>query len=151
MKYLFLFLLYSTNMLGQTAYLKNVRHLFQKSSLEEKSCNELIVLLELLDEKKDPILLGYKGVATMIKAKYVLNPFKKLSYFKKGKTMLENAISEKEDSIELRLLRLGVQKNAPSYLNYNKEVNKDKAFLKLLLPNVTDHYLREHITTFIEI
>lgn len=108
--------------------INEIRVLYEKSASDERSCKEMIVLLSGIDEG-NPLLLGYKASGTMMMAKYVGSPFSKLSYFKKGKQMLEHAIMLDERNIELRFLRLMVQVNLPSFLGYNTDIQKDKDFI----------------------
>ena len=42
----------------------------------------------------------------MMMAKHVFNPFSKLSYFKKGKQMLENAIETDGQNLELEIFKI---------------------------------------------
>lgn len=105
-----------------------VRILYKKSATDEKACKELIALLSAVDEKR-PLLLGYKASGTMMMAKYKINPISKMSYFKKGKQMLEHAIEVDARNIELRLLRFMAQVNAPNFLGYDGNIQKDKAFI----------------------
>lgn len=65
----------------------------------------------------------------MMMAKHVVNPFAKLSYFKKGKNMLEKAIEADSENVELRFLRYAAQTNAPSFLGYDDHIAGDKKFL----------------------
>ena len=134
MKYLFLLSLFvfvktgNVNaMTKEIPPIDEVRSLYQKSMTSENACKELIDMLE--PYKKDPLYLGYRGCATMVMAKHAFNPFSKLSYFKKGKKMLEEAINTDQYNFELRFLRFTAQTNMPSFLGYNDSIDKDKAFI----------------------
>lgn len=127
--------------------LSQVRSLYSKAPAEEKHCEALLELLKNVDLKTQHTLAGYKGCATMIMAKHVFNPFSKMSYFRKGKTLLENAIAADTANIELRVLRLGVQINTPAFLGYKGKIATDKAFLERKKAGVRDEYLRGMIKT----
>lgn len=122
-------LFYGTYCYAQTDFMHNVRSLYQKAATEEKACEKLVNLLESNDAKQHPLLLGYKGSATMMMANYVVNPFTKLSYFEEGKNMLEKAIKDDSENVELRFLRYAAQTNAPSFLGYDEHIASDKEFL----------------------
>jgi hypothetical protein len=65
----------------------------------------------------------------MKKAGLVLNPAEKLSLFKNGHKKLEAAIKNSTENVELRFLRLIIQENAPSILNYNDDLEKDSIYI----------------------
>src|SRR5690606_36620238 len=113
----------------QNPPLNNVRILFQKAAVDERSCFELIALLEPIDSS-DHLLYGYKGANLMISAKYVFNPFRQLSRCNNGKRMLDIALSGGGSDVELRFLRFAIQKNSPSFLGYNQYLEKDRQFLR---------------------
>jgi hypothetical protein len=127
-----------------------VRALYQKSPVEENSCKELIRVLASCNERNNPLLLGYKASGTMMMAKHVFNPFTKLSYFKKGKSMLEKAIEVDEENVELRFLRFSAQTNIPSFLGYKEDIQKDKKFLLQSLPKITDPILKTLIVSYLK-
>lgn len=58
-------------------------------------------------------------------AEYAFNPFTKFSTFKEGKNMIEKAIAQDPKNAEIRVLRLGVQLNAPSFLLYHSNIDAD--------------------------
>ena len=109
--------------------LHDVRLLYEKSATDDSSCEKLMHLLENYDEANNPTLAGYRASATMMMANYVFNPFTKLSYFNKGKKLLEKCIEADPDNIELRYLRYTIQCNAPRFLGYNESISSDKDFL----------------------
>lgn len=74
-------------------------------------------------------IYAYKAVCTMMIAQYVNNPFTKLSWFNKGKAMLNQSISSYK-GVESTYLRLIVQLNAPFFLGYNNEIKSDTEYIK---------------------
>ena len=120
-----------------------VRSLYQKTMTSEDACKKLIDLLE--PYKNDPLYLGYSGCATMIMAKHAFNPFSKLSYFKKGKKMLEEAIKADQYNFELRFLRFTAQTNMPSFLGYNDSIKKDKTFILDSFSQIKDARLEAYV------
>ncbi len=66
-----------------------IRSLYEKAVTDESACNKLIEILSPYNEKNNPLYAGYKASAIMMMAKHVFNPFSKMSYFKKGKRILE--------------------------------------------------------------
>lgn len=144
-------LLYSTMAFaGKTPSINIIRTIYQKALTEEKSCKRLIQLLLPYDENNHPLLLGYRASGTMMMAKHTFNPLSKLSYFKKGKQMLEKAIAADRNNIELRFLRFAVQTKIPPFLGYYNSIETDKKFLLQSLPELTDISLKRMIALYFE-
>ena len=126
-----------------------MRSLYQKAATEEASCKKLLHLLRPFNENNNALLAGYKASGTMMMAKYVFNPFSKLSFFSKGKKLMEKAIEKDKENIELRFLRFMVQTNAPSFLGYRHAIQKDKIFLIQSIPIPGDKNLEQFIISFL--
>lgn len=120
-----------------------VRELYQKAAMDENACRQLIELLKPYHGLNNPLLLGYKGGANMMMAQHVLNPFTKLSYFKKGKDMLHRAIEQDAKNVELRFLRFAAQTKAPAFLGYRHKITEDKTFLLESVSLERDPYLKK--------
>lgn len=118
--------------------MNEVRSVYKEALKSIDSCKELIAISSGPNEKNNPLMLGYKGSGTMLMAKHVFNPFTKMSYFKKGKQMLEKAIKLEENNIELRFLRFNAQTNMPSFLGYNNSIENDKKFLLNRFSQITE-------------
>ena len=129
---------------------ENIRMLFHKAQSSEKACLELIDRLEPYNESNNVLFMGYRACAVMLMAKHVFNPFGKLSYFKKGKEMLERAIKPDLDNVELRFLRYTIQTNVPFFLNYNQYKEIDRLFLVNSLINLHDQKLKRIITSYLK-
>ncbi len=146
-KMLFISLLFiksNTFATGRNIDINDVRTLYQKSATSETACREMVGMLSEFDET-NPLLLGYKASGTMMMAKYVINPFSKMSYFKKGKNMLETAIALDESCLELRFLRFAAQTNIPSFLGYHDRIENDKTFILKGFMEATDIQLKAFI------
>jgi hypothetical protein len=142
-------ILFSTNCFAEVPSISRVRSLFEQAHVQKSSCIKLIKLLDPYNEINFPILMGYKACGTIIMAKHVPNPFSKLSYFRKGKKMLETVIAVNDKVVELRFLRYSIQTNAPSFLGYNNHIAEDKMFLEKALPFLNDTVLRNKIYAYL--
>ncbi len=91
-------------------------------------CDSVIKLLELTTN--DNVQLGYLGALQTIWATHTFNPIEKLSTFNKGKKNIEKAINIDKTNIELRFLRLSIQKNCPKFLNYYYHIDEDEKMVK---------------------
>lgn len=111
--------------------------------------NKCLEFYEVMDRHKDesPTAQGYFALATMIQAKRFGNPFTKLSYFNKGKKILEEAIEENPDNPELRFLRFAVQTKVPAILMYYGDLESDQLILDTYLETNNDG-LAERIRRF---
>jgi hypothetical protein len=94
--------------------------------------------------------MGYRACATMLMAKHVFNPFSKLSYFKRGRDILEKAIKADRDNIELRFLRYTIQTNVPAFLNYDQFKELDRLFLVNSISKLNDQKLKKIIIAYLK-
>ncbi len=74
--------------------------------------------------------LAFRGALTMKKAGVGGDPATKLSLFKKGRKMLEAAISANPDNTEYRFLRLMIQEHTPGILGYKSDEEKDSEYIQ---------------------
>jgi len=77
-------------------------------------------------ELKDAFL----GAMTMKKAGIGGSPTTKLHLFKVGHKLLEDAIVKDPKNAEFRFLRLMIQENAPGFLGYKNETEKDSEYIR---------------------
>jgi hypothetical protein len=134
---------YGTTSIKNLPSINEIRTLYEKSLKSEDDCTKLIKMLA--PYKNNPLLLGYSGCATMMMAKHVFSPFSKLSYFKEGKAMLEDAIKADEKKFELRFLRFTAQTNIPSFLGYHDSIEKDKNFILNSFSQIQDESLKQYV------
>lgn len=151
MKMLWLFFMFSAGYAAPLAEpdIRVLRSLLYASAESKDSWIQLAKTVEPISQQSKPILLCYRGVSEMMGAKYVLNPMTKLKRFKSGKTLIEKAVKNDPDEMEIRFLRFTVQTNLPAFLGYNSNISSDK---KLLLDNVhklTDPQLRKNILGYL--
>lgn len=134
---------------AQESSIEQIRALYQKAAVEEIACEKLMNSLESIDVETNPLLFGYKGSATMMMAQHVSNPFSKLSYFHKGKNMLDIAIEADHTNIELRFLRFAAQTNAPAMLGYRGDIETDKELILNSLSSSADLSLKKLIIGYL--
>lgn len=143
-------LMFSAGMTFANLTKSEARLQYRLAATSEKYCEKLLSDLRSCTETSDPLLAGYRACATMMMAKYVLNPYSKLSNFNKGKTLLEKCIATGKENIELRYLRLTVQVNAPAFLGYKGSIQSDKVFLVNSLGGLDDTELKKIIMSFLK-
>lgn len=126
---LFMFLmLVPAILIAQPVTLEKARQLY--FSMSGENCNSL-KLAELFDKNKpgQSLLKAYNGAAAAAAPECVANPATKISWFRKGKTMLDEAVESDPSNFEIRFLRFATQDKAPGFLGYNDNLDEDKSFL----------------------
>lgn len=127
-KILFLFL--GLNLMQTGTALIEMRKQLDLASNDSKVADQFSNRFKKLDEKTAaPVTLGFKAISEMIQAKHAFNPINKVSHFKKGKRLLELAISKAPKNPELIFFRYTTQVNVPAMLNYSDDVKADRQLL----------------------
>jgi hypothetical protein len=129
--------------------LLKIRTLFYQATEESESADLLMAMLIEPITSSDLTLQGYMGMSFMLLSKYSYNPYEKIYYFKKGSSILDQAIEEDEENIELRFLRFTVQSEAPIFLNYRSALSSDFTFIHTHVNNIMDFDLKKRINDFL--
>ncbi len=148
MKFILTLIFIMTAGFSQHPEISEVRSLFKEAAEEEKAAEKLLKVTAALKDK-EPLMHGYYGVAQMMMAKHVGNPFKKLSYFNKGKDYFSEAIKADPKNVELRFLRFTVQAETPGFLNYKQNLGEDKRILLSRTSVLKDKELRQMILAYL--
>src|SRR6187431_3139045 len=117
-----------TMLLAPEISLRDVREMFYKASESRKVAEEFKEKMEKIAES-NPTLLAYKAMSHMLLANYSYNPVNKITYFNRGKELLEKSIRLAPTNAEIRFLRFSVQTNAPSFLGYKTNIDQDKKII----------------------
>lgn len=115
---------------------------------DKESAIQLMTITEKRAENCN-LSKGYLGAVKMVMAKHTCNPFSKMSYFKKGKLLLEQAILKDSSNAELRYLRLSIQLHVPKFLGYHSQIEMDKKFLQHRNGDIKDEKLKKLIIDII--
>ncbi len=140
-------LLHYTNIIEDSELIK-IRNLYENAAIKEEAHLKLNLLL-LNIKPENYLLKGYKGANVMIGASYVFNPITKLNKFNKGRKLVEDAIINEPNNLELRYLRFTLQTNLPRFLGYTNQINRDKVFMINQLDVLKDTDLRFRIVTYL--
>ncbi|MEI5986017.1 MULTISPECIES: hypothetical protein [Sphingobacterium] len=111
-----------------------------KAASDKDVCS--IMLQQLEKTNKTNLEKAYAGYYHCIWAKHAFNPMAKLSSFKKGRKLLDEAAEKEPKSVEIRLLRYAIQYNSPSFLGYKSSLTKDLEYVKQHKNNIKDKSLR---------
>ncbi len=93
----------------------------------EKELNHFI---NKVQKCSDPKAIAYLASSFMWKAEYAFLPTTKLSFFNKGKKLLENLISQYPDMIEAYYIRALLKSQSPKFLGYHHGYHSDLEFVK---------------------
>lgn len=131
---LFLFLSFSNN-----TEIATIRKLYSSIANSESSAKELASKLSEITNDDNKTLVAYKGASIIVLSKFKKGISTKSKNFKEGAKMVEFALVSEPNNIEIRLIRLSIQENAPKIVNYSRNKKEDKNFL-------LDHYKQESVT-----
>ena len=143
----FLFLI-SAVAIFNSSEISQLRSLYKEAPNSEEKTNELLKKAEK-NMALGHLYKGYYGAVKIISAQYAFNPYTKWNLFTEGKNVLENAIKADKNNLELRYLRLTIQKNAPFFLGYSSDVDTDTQFLTKNLETIKDQELKNIIKTYL--
>lgn len=129
--------------------LRRARELYYKASANKSDAELFNDFLHSSPDVEKTLLSGYRGMSYMIMANYTWNPYNKLSFFNKGKALLDEAIRKDPANMELRFLRFGVQTNAPGFLGYSGMIAEDKAVIINGYPQSKDGDLKNRIKNYL--
>ena len=136
------------------AKLGELRKLYIKAAEDKKHSDGFYAHLKRIGDSVSPVVQGYSAMAAFLKSRDSRNPLNKLRHFNRGKEMLQKAFENAPQNIELTYLRLTIQVGAPSFLNYNDNVQDDKtrllAYLKKSGRGQAETNLRIQIVSFLE-
>lgn len=128
--------------------ISEVRNLYRYAKDSKQNTEKFYEVVQKMNYEEDSILSAYYGCALTLRASYAERRGDKLSFFKKGKKLIEAAIASDPNNIELRMIRLSVQSSAPRITRYYKNIDTDKIFLVENINKVSSPKLKEFIKGF---
>jgi hypothetical protein len=122
--FLFLFLWFFSN-----PTITEIRKLYTSASNSESNAKEFAAKLTEVDKEDNKTLVAYKGASLTIVSKLEKKVSDKSKKFKEGSSLIEYAVANEPNAIEIRMIRLSVQENVPKIVNYKGNKKEDKEFL----------------------
>ena len=113
-------------------------------------CDAFFGYTNNVNDVSTPEVDGYKSMVLFLEAKESHNPFKKYKLFSQGRESLELLINRYPSNIELRYLRLGIQRNSPSFLGYNSHIKLDEEFLNDHIHHLKDNHLKKLVINLLK-
>ena len=111
----------------QSMDLEYMRLNYEKAFDNKELCRSMMESLTL--KKDEPIYLAYLSGLQTLWANHTINPIAKFGTFEKGRMNLEKAVEMDPNNLEIRFIRLSVQKNAPRFLGYYNNIETDEEFI----------------------
>ena len=102
-----------------------------------------------VDEEDNTILVAYKGAVLTLMSKYSNSTKEKKMYFKEGASLLDFAIEEKPENVEMRCIRLGVQENTPKILKYRSNISEDKQLIISQYNSIQSRDIKSYVKGFV--
>ncbi len=130
--------------------IEDIRDSYKICNQSEENAERFYELTKKALNNEGAIYKGYHGAALALKASFAWNPFKKLSHFNKAKKMIDEAIVLEPTNIELRMIRLSIQSNAPKIAGYYKNIKEDKSVIINTIDTVVDKELQEYVQGFMD-
>ncbi|WP_062055644.1 hypothetical protein [Aquimarina longa] len=134
---------------NNTIHIKDIRESYKTCNDSREKALQFFKLTHNSLQNKGAIYKGYHGAALALKASFSWNPYKKLSFFNKGRKMIDSAILSEPDNIELRMIRISIQSNAPKIVGYYKNIDEDRNLILSKIDTVNDKELKQYIDNFI--
>ena len=122
-----------------------IRELYLASHESESNCNNFGIGLNSIEDSTSVLIKAYQACFYFIRCRFINSPIEKFISFKKGKYLLEFAIQEDPELVELRFLRYSIQKNLPKFLLYYDSIEKDANFIDLNINAIKDKESQEFI------
>jgi len=123
--YITLFLLFAASL----PKLSEVREDYIKASGNKEITTKLYDLLSKVTKDDKKVYVAYKGASLMMMAKYTKTKKEKKTLFKDGAGLIEFAVLAAPKDIEIRIIRLSIQENAPKFLKYRSNIQEDRQFV----------------------
>jgi len=147
-KALFLIVFIGLALSARAVDLEYLRKSFSKAVSDETLCKTIIS--KLSGNTESQVHRAYLGGFQTIWANHTYNPLTKWNTFSSGKANIEAAVKKDPKNVEIRFIRLSVQKNCPSFLGYSGNIASDKKFLKDNLNTITSEQLKKMVKAMIE-
>ena len=107
------------------------------SALQSQDTIKLNSFLHILEHDSTTSSRAYTGALLMKKSSMQKSLNNKLSMFKQGKTLLEDAIKKENKNAEFHFLRLIIQENCPSFLKYQNNIKEDADTVKQMYKKIS--------------
>lgn len=113
---------------GYSTSLDSLRTYYFDEWVGKCGAEKLVAYTDGIDEEASPLIKAYRGAGLATTSNCTSWPLSKLSRFREGKGLLEEAVSIEPENLEVRFLRYTIQKNIPDFLGYDN-LEEDRQFI----------------------
>ncbi len=132
-----------------TPDLMQLRETYPQANNSAEITNALHDELAVVTKEDQAVLVAYKGAITTLMAKFSKGIKNKMEFFKSGSELLEFAVTNDPENIEIRCLRLGVQENSPKIVDYKGKIQEDKQFIIDNFKNTKTEEIKEFVKKYV--
>ncbi len=137
------------NATTQNISLDEIRKEYSKAVENQTICEKWYKLFEKEIVLANYKLKAYKGGIIIAMARFV-PVAKKTPLVIQGKKLIEDAVLNSKDDVEIRFIRYGIQVNLPPALAYNKNKVEDRNFINTHLDKLPNEAMRQAVIKFME-
>jgi hypothetical protein len=123
-----LILLGASPAFSQQLAIDSLRYYYFDEWVGKCGAETLVSYTETVGQDAAPLHRAYRGAGLATTANCTSWPMAKISRFRDGKKLLEGAVAEKPENLEVRFLRYTIQKNIPGFLGYDN-LEEDRKFI----------------------
>lgn len=145
MKHLVLFILFGWALNAQAQDIARLRQEFVAAPVSFSGAEKLFRTTGTISSSSRPLLQAYRGAALLIWGKYAKGVEEKKKLALEGIRLLESAVAQSPDHLEIRTLRLSIQENSPKVLKYKGHIEEDRTFVTLGYEELPEGELKKFI------
>ena len=136
------------NIEAQTISIDEIRREYSKAMENQALCEKWYARIQN-DNSTNNKLKAYKGGICMAMARFA--PItKKMAYIAQGKKLVEEAISNSKEDVEIRFIRYGLQINLPAIVSYNKNKVEDRNFINTHIDKLPNDAMKLAVKKYME-
>ncbi|RRJ93999.1 hypothetical protein [Flavobacterium macacae] len=124
-----LILFFSLFVLFVAPELSEVRKQYTNAIESKENAQKFYKLLEGVSKQDSKTLVAYKGASIALQAKFSPKKEDKKKQFIEGTQLLDYALKNDFNNLEIRLIRLSIQENTPKIMKYKANIAEDKQFI----------------------
>ncbi len=129
--------------------LSEVREEYIKAPGNKEITTKLYDLLSDVSKNDKKVYVAYKGASWTMMAKYTKAKKEKKSLFKEGAGLIEFAVSAAPKDVEIRIIRLSIQENAPKFLKYGSSIHEDKQFVLENYSKIKSKSVQSYVRSYV--
>jgi len=112
---------------------QHVRQAFSETIIDPGAMKDLILFIEKTYSRNEgqypPVILAYYGALNVVRAKHAFLPTSKLSNLSRGLKILDRAVDENPNNLEVRFIRFSALHNPPDVLGIPARRSEDISLL----------------------